>query len=230
MAIRRSVLACVLAALPVLSVPDVAEAAMVVFDTPATADPVMVGGVPHLSYNFDIILAMGETLVAFDALFTSDTMSHDDAIIPLNSGGEWNSLNAVIDESIDSQFHFGSAFWDQQTTGGDFPPEAPESKTPGVLGIIAADPDAAVTGTFTLAHVVIPAMASGKYRIGLGISNDADPDLDVELDFPGGNAFGDFGVVPIPEASQVLAGTFLTFGLVGTYLVRRRLSNRSVST
>lgn len=215
--LKRIAGACALAGVT-FAAPGAAHAVMVLFDTPAEAAVRSIDAPnDYLSYTFTIDLAGGESLTEFDAIFMSATMNQ---VLP--GVTPWNDLTESLGQpppnssADDSQFNFSVSDW-------NFPQNPQDSETPGLLRVGATRaggmmgtpaPKPPLTSDFSLAHIVIPVMASGQWQISVRVN-------DVTHIFPSPGQFGVFGPAAIPEVSQVVAGAVISAGVLGVFVARR---------
>jgi hypothetical protein len=235
MELRRLTLIYVVGALLTVAGQGMADAAMVVISQAprpsvpdGNPDPPGPGEDAYTSFTFlvDLDQAAGEGVINMAMTFTvpNNNMFQIHPVI----GGiprqtSFNDLNthpnwpAGFTGGDDSQFDFsGSPGFDW-----DVVLSLPSDDTSSRLATVAFNQSVAMGGSgprtadFS-AHVVIPSTSWGTYAIDITY---ADSSTD--------NFSDTFGVVPIPEASQVLAGIVLTTSVLGVCIVRRRLLNHS---
>jgi hypothetical protein len=189
-------------------------------------DPLEPGEFNYLSFTFRIILAAGESVTAINleenppgTIIPMFAAPNND-MFQLHPNGDDTTFN---DENVnipgafpgltgadDSQYNFSE---------NDFVFGVPVADTNGDLSAVMVAPDDPLNADFDLAHVVIPDTSFGNYNIVLTVEGGPSPGVQT--------LSGIFTAVP--EASQVLAGSVLTMGVLGVYIVRRRLSKRAVT-
>jgi hypothetical protein len=237
MDLRRVAALCATGVLCIAGGPKTSNAVFVDVSAPDDRPAVsMATMIPHVAYTFTINVEMMETVIGVDATFTAinNDMFQIHPDVDMNGTPEtttFSNLNASFPVGFsgddDSQFEVIPAVtWDFAIPTVDPLAIPPSPDTSRFLGAgLADDPNTGFPGpkttNFDLAHVVIPATSGGFYSITV-VLEGGDPD---------GIPFtGTFGMVPIPESSQVIAGTVLTLGVLGVYIVKRRFSKCTVPT
>jgi hypothetical protein len=213
MDLRRFTL-CFAVALSMASLEGNADAAVV--PPPTTSVPPHPSLSGYLSYSFIIDLSGGEAVAGMAVSFMAPNgdmfqvhpiIMGSPAPTPTNDRNFHPAFVATgFTGADDSQFNFSVLDWDIATSINDSPSLldiVATNEVPGGFGPISTDID--------LAHVVIPATSFGSYIIDLTFAGGATQSIP-----------GTFGVVPIPEASQVLAGIVLLTSMFGVSIVRRR--------